>query len=143
MTSVTVLQPWQKNFLLKACNLAAEDNAMDVESQDEEEEEAPSRVVSSEVVVNVRAQVESFDYEGLSDGHSVQTLLTNIAPRHLILAYGSRQVRHDMCLVHCRLLVVQLLAVYASRLISVSCFVYVRLMRPSHLCLQTYQDQEV
>lgn len=65
---------------------------MDVESQDEEEEEAPSRVVSSEVVVNVRAQVDSFDYEGLSDGHSVQTLLTNIAPRHLVLAYGSRQV---------------------------------------------------
>ena len=72
--------------------LPDDDNDVGIESQDEEDEEVPSRVVTSEVVVNVRAQVDSFDYEGLSDGHSVQTLLSNIAPRHLVLAYGSRRV---------------------------------------------------
>lgn len=62
------------------------------EEEDAEEEEVPTRVVSSEVNVNVRAQVESFDFEGLSDQHSVQTLLSNIAPRHLVIAYGSQKV---------------------------------------------------
>lgn len=78
--------------LKRSSLLPDDDNDMGIESQDEEDEEVPSRVVTSEVVVNVRAQVDSFDYEGLSDGHSVQTLLSNIAPRHLVLAYGSRQV---------------------------------------------------
>ena len=66
---------------------------MDVGSDDEEVEEVPTRVVASEVVVNVRAQVATFNFEGLSDAHSIRTVLTNIAPRHLIVAYGTPQAR--------------------------------------------------
>lgn len=65
---------------------------MDIVSEDEDEESLPTKIVSSKVDVNVRAQVETFDYEGLSDMHSIQTLLTNVAPRHLILAYGTCEV---------------------------------------------------
>lgn len=62
------------------------------ESDEELEKEIPTRVVSSEVVVNVRAQVATFNFEGLSDAHSMQTVLCNIAPRHLIITYGTTQV---------------------------------------------------
>ena len=72
---------------------AGEEDAMDVGSDDEVEEEVPTRVVASEVVVNVRAQVATFTFEGLSDAHSIRTVLTNIAPRHLIIAYCTPQAR--------------------------------------------------
>ena len=79
---------------------ADEDDFMEVMSDEESGEEVPTRVVSSDVVVNVRAQVETFDFEGLSDRHSLQNLLTNVAPRHLIIAYGAQQVSH--ALLHVR-----------------------------------------
>jgi hypothetical protein len=65
---------------------------MEAMSDEEEVEEIPTRVVSSEVVVNVRAQVESYDFEGLSDCHSISTILNNVAPRHLVIAYATAQV---------------------------------------------------
>ena len=81
-------------FILIRSFFPDDNDAMDIVSEDEDEETLPTRVVSSEVVVNVRAQVETFDFEGLSDMHSIQTLLANIAPRHLILAYGTLKVNH-------------------------------------------------
>ena len=33
------------------------------------------------------------DYEGRSDGRSMHTILTHIAPRHLVLCHGLPQVR--------------------------------------------------
>ena len=82
----------------------ADEMAVVEKEEEEEEEEVPSRVVTSDVVVNVRAQVARFDFEGLSDGHSMRTILAHIAPRHLVIAHGSPQVRppqYRMLHVHC------------------------------------------
>lgn len=69
----------------------------EVESDEEMVEELPTRVVTSEVVVNVRATVNTFSFDGLTDQHSILTLLTKVAPRHLIVAFGSPQVRLHVC----------------------------------------------
>ena len=47
----------------------------------------------TEASIEVRAQVMQLDYEGRSDGRSMHTILTHIAPRHLVLCHGSPQVR--------------------------------------------------
>ena len=56
---------------------------------EEEEEEVPTRVETSKVSLPVRAHVARFDFEGLVDGGSMATILTHVAPRHLVIAAGS------------------------------------------------------
>ena len=59
---------------------------------EEEEEEVPTRVETSKISLPVRARVARFDFEGLVDGGSMATILTHVAPRHLVIAAGSPEV---------------------------------------------------
>lgn len=64
----------------------------DAEEDEEPEEEVPTKVVSEEVTVTVRAKLLRLDYDGRSDGRSMRMLLSHVAPRHLIIMHGSLQV---------------------------------------------------
>ena len=45
-----------------------------------------------ELTLEVRARCMQLDYEGRSDGRSMHTILSHIAPRHLVLCHGSSKV---------------------------------------------------
>lgn len=40
----------------------------------------------------LRARLLALDYEGLSDGRSMRTILSHVAPRHLVLTHGAPEV---------------------------------------------------
>ncbi len=61
--------------------------------ESEQDEAGPTKVVTTEASIEVRARVLQLDYEGRSDGRSMHTILAHIAPRHLVLCHGSPQVR--------------------------------------------------
>lgn len=65
---------------------------MEVDEEVTAEAERPTKVVTADVAVTVRARVLQFDFEGRSDGRSIRTILTHIAPRHLILVHASPEV---------------------------------------------------
>ena len=60
--------------------------------ESEQDEAGPTKVVLTEVSMEVRARVMQLDYEGRSDGRSMHTILSHIAPRHLVLCHGSSKV---------------------------------------------------
>ena len=60
--------------------------------ESEQDEAKPTKVVTEELTLEVRARCMQLDYEGRSDGRSMHTILTHIAPRHLVLCHGSPQV---------------------------------------------------
>ncbi|KAK9816483.1 hypothetical protein WJX72_000827 [[Myrmecia] bisecta] len=62
----------------------------DAEEEEVEAEELPTKVVSRNVAIPVHARIVCFDFDGRSDGRSVRTILTHVAPRHLILVHGSQ-----------------------------------------------------
>lgn len=76
--------------------LADAEEGADEGSDGEGEAEVPTRVVASEVLVNVRARMLTLDFAGTADAHSIRTVLANIAPRHLVLAYGTLQARQAL-----------------------------------------------
>jgi len=58
--------------------------------RDEDEvQEAPTKLVSETREVNVRATILSVDFEGRADGKSVRTLITQTSPRRIVLVHGS------------------------------------------------------
>ena len=59
--------------------------------ESEQDEARPTKVVTEELTLEVRAPCLQLDYEGRSDGRSMATILTHIAPRHLVLCHGSTQ----------------------------------------------------
>uniref|UniRef100_A0A023F389 Cleavage and polyadenylation specificity factor subunit 2 n=2 Tax=Triatoma infestans TaxID=30076 RepID=A0A023F389_TRIIF len=61
-------------------------------NKDEEDSfEAPTKCVSYESEFEVNAQVQYIDFEGRSDGESVQKLITNLRPRRVILVRGPKE----------------------------------------------------
>eukprot|EP00884_Botryococcus_braunii_P014685 jgi/Botrbrau1/23217/Bobra.0041s0061.1 len=66
--------------------------APDDDEEEEEEEELPTKLVTAETSLTVRARVMCFDMEGRCDGRSLRTLLVSCAPRNLILLQGPSQV---------------------------------------------------
>ena len=54
--------------------------------------EAPSKVVTTDTTVNVRARIACFDCQGRSDARSIQEILVKVAPQQLILLHGLPQV---------------------------------------------------
>lgn len=71
----------------------------DEEMQQEEDqgEPPPSKIVTHQRNVQLRARVMVLDFSGLSDVQSTAMILGNVAPRHLILVNGSEQVRFRCC----------------------------------------------
>ncbi|KAJ8748317.1 hypothetical protein K2173_001736 [Erythroxylum novogranatense] len=63
----------------------------------------PSKVVSSELAVQVRCSLIYIDYEGRSDGRSIKSILAHVAPLKLVLVHGSAEATEHLkqhCLKH-------------------------------------------
>lgn len=91
------------NMVEKETGVAPVEQAMvvDIDAVVEEEEEkkeeiAPHKVVVENISVNVACSVQYIDFEGRSDGKSIRTILTHVAPRRLILVHGSTQCKEEL-----------------------------------------------
>ncbi|XP_015573897.1 cleavage and polyadenylation specificity factor subunit 2 isoform X2 [Ricinus communis] len=63
----------------------------------------PSKVVSSELTVQVKCSLIYMDYEGRSDGRSIKSILAHVAPLKLVLVHGSAESTEHLkqhCLKH-------------------------------------------
>lgn len=56
-------------------------------------EERPTKIVTSEVELEVTCQVHTFDFEGRADGRSLRTILSHVAPRKLLVVHAPQEVR--------------------------------------------------
>jgi len=64
-------------------------------------EEVPTKSVVTMHTVHVQAQVQFIDFEGRSDGESLQKIVGQLRPRRLILVRGSPDSTRAM-LNHCQ-----------------------------------------
>lgn len=64
-------------------------------------EEVPTKCITSTVTVKVAAQVQFIDFEGRSDGESLQKILSQLRPRRLILIRGTPDSTRAM-MQHCQ-----------------------------------------
>lgn len=62
--------------------------------------EAPSKIVTTNTTVNMRARVACFDCQGKSDGRSIREILVQVAPQRLILIHGLPQVNQLQACIH-------------------------------------------
>lgn len=63
----------------------------------------PSKVVSNELTVQVKCLLMYLDLEGRSDGRSVKSILSHVAPLKLVLVHGSAEATEHLkqhCLKH-------------------------------------------
>ena len=69
--------------------------------------EAPSKVVTTDTAVIVRARVACCDVQGRSDARSIQEILVKVAPQQLIILHGPTKVAFSfaLCLFMTRQLV--------------------------------------
>ncbi|KAK9292750.1 hypothetical protein L1049_020730 [Liquidambar formosana] len=63
----------------------------------------PSKIVSSELTVQVKCSLTYMDFEGRSDGRSIKSILAHVAPLKLVLVHGSAEATEHLkqhCLKH-------------------------------------------
>lgn len=63
----------------------------------------PSKVVSTELTVQVKCLLVYMDFEGRSDGRSIKSILAHVAPLKLVLVHGSAEATEHLkqhCLKH-------------------------------------------
>lgn len=53
--------------------------------------EVPTKCVAYTRAINLAAQVQFIDFEGRSDGESIQKIVTQLRPRRLILVRGNQE----------------------------------------------------
>ena len=58
------------------------------EDEEEEPQEVPTKLVTETREINIRATIITVDFEGKADGKSVRTLITQAAPRRVVLVHG-------------------------------------------------------
>ncbi|KNA25356.1 hypothetical protein SOVF_007240 [Spinacia oleracea] len=56
----------------------------------------PSKVVSTELTVQVKCSLVYMDYEGRSDGRSIKSILAHVAPLKLVLVHGSAEATEHL-----------------------------------------------
>nr|XP_043631723.1 cleavage and polyadenylation specificity factor subunit 2 [Erigeron canadensis] len=56
----------------------------------------PSKVVSSELTVQVKCSLVYMDFEGRSDGRSIKSILARVAPLKLVLVHGSAEATEHL-----------------------------------------------
>lgn len=93
-----------EDYKMVDANPEAEDNKENVEIKEEEVvvdiTEVPTKCISVQKIVMVAAQVQYIDFEGRSDGESLQKILGQLKPRRLVLVRGmpdSIRVLQNMC----------------------------------------------
>ncbi|XP_073994530.1 cleavage and polyadenylation specificity factor subunit 2 [Rhodnius prolixus] len=83
---------------MSACNALGNYSDKSQKTKDEEDNfEAPTKCVSYESEFVVNAQVQYIDFEGRSDGESVQKLITSLRPRRVILVRGPKENTEALC----------------------------------------------
>uniref|UniRef100_A0A7N0RI13 Cleavage and polyadenylation specificity factor subunit 2 n=1 Tax=Kalanchoe fedtschenkoi TaxID=63787 RepID=A0A7N0RI13_KALFE len=63
----------------------------------------PSKVVSTEITVQVKCTLTYLDFEGRSDGRSIKSILAHVAPLKLVLVHGSAEATEHLkehCVKH-------------------------------------------
>lgn len=63
----------------------------------------PSKVVSTELTVQVKCSLVYMDFEGRSDGRSIKSILAHVAPLKLVLIHGSAEATEHLkqhCVKH-------------------------------------------
>jgi cleavage and polyadenylation specificity factor subunit 2 len=60
------------------------------------EEEAPTKCVSEERHLEIKAKLHLIDYEGRSDGESIKKILSNMKPKNLIVIHGNEKSTREM-----------------------------------------------
>ncbi|CAN6171963.1 unnamed protein product [Urochloa humidicola] len=60
----------------------------------------PSKVISSEMTVQVKCSLVYMDFEGRSDGRSVKSIIAHVAPLKLVLVHGSAEATEHLKM-HC------------------------------------------
>uniref|UniRef100_A0ACD5T9S1 Uncharacterized protein n=1 Tax=Avena sativa TaxID=4498 RepID=A0ACD5T9S1_AVESA len=61
---------------------------------------APSKVISNEMTVQVKCSLAYMDFEGRSDGRSVKSVISHVAPLKLVLVHGSAEATEHLKM-HC------------------------------------------
>ncbi|CAM8964805.1 unnamed protein product [Rhodiola kirilowii] len=63
----------------------------------------PSKVVSTEITVQVKCTLTYLDFEGRSDGRSIKSILAHVSPLKLVLVHGSAEATEHLkehCVKH-------------------------------------------
>jgi cleavage and polyadenylation specificity factor subunit 2 len=92
-------QVLQEGEMRKALGDTAVPNPKAVEraaERDEDEAEQPTKVVTEDLHVTVRAALRCFDFEGLADGKALGQVLADMAPRHVVFLQGSPTARQEL-----------------------------------------------
>ncbi|KDR21766.1 probable cleavage and polyadenylation specificity factor subunit 2 isoform X2 [Zootermopsis nevadensis] len=90
-----------EDYKMVDSNPETEDNKENVDLKEEEVTtidimEVPTKCISVMKTVRVMAQVQYIDFEGRSDGESLQKILGQLRPRRLILVRGTPESTHAM-----------------------------------------------
>eukprot|EP00850_Spirogloea_muscicola_P008938 SM000049S16709 [mRNA] locus=s49:243078:248533:+ [translate_table: standard] len=59
-------------------------------------EEAPSKVVTEDVTLQIRCQLAYLDFEGRSDGRSMKTIIAHVNPMKMVLVHGSAKAMEHL-----------------------------------------------
>lgn len=76
----------------------AGDDGADSDAQSEEavEDMVPTVVITEQQQITLAAKAMFFDFEGRADGRSMRTIVSQIAPRQLVLVHGSAEATANM-----------------------------------------------
>ncbi|XP_069688584.1 probable cleavage and polyadenylation specificity factor subunit 2 isoform X2 [Periplaneta americana] len=89
-----------EDYKMVDANPETEDNKENVDLKEEEVTaditEVPTKCISVMKTIRVLAQVQYIDFEGRSDGESLQKILGQLRPRRLILVRGTPDSTHAM-----------------------------------------------
>eukprot|EP00877_Chromochloris_zofingiensis_P014690 jgi/Chrzof1/9475/Cz04g04140.t1 len=74
------------------------DDGADSDAQSEEavEDMVPTVVITEQQQITLAAKAMFFDFEGRADGRSMRTIVSQIAPRQLVLVHGSAEATANM-----------------------------------------------
>uniref|UniRef100_A0A1B6EDG6 Cleavage and polyadenylation specificity factor subunit 2 n=1 Tax=Clastoptera arizonana TaxID=38151 RepID=A0A1B6EDG6_9HEMI len=93
-----------EDFKMVDSTIEIEDNKENIDIKEEDIgdiTEVPTKCVTFAKAINVVAQVQYIDFEGRSDGQSIQKIITQLRPRRLIIVRGN--VESTMALqAHCK-----------------------------------------
>lgn len=73
---------------LREAMLATGSTDVVMADNEEEEERQPTKVVTTSLSIELRCAVATFDYEGRTDGRSMRTIVSHVAPRQLVVVNG-------------------------------------------------------
>eukprot|EP01102_Stenamoeba_stenopodia_P012340 TRINITY_DN3882_c0_g1_i1.p1 TRINITY_DN3882_c0_g1~~TRINITY_DN3882_c0_g1_i1.p1 ORF type:complete len:787 (-),score=164.62 TRINITY_DN3882_c0_g1_i1:39-2354(-) len=86
-------QPLGDNEAKTDALTASTGSAMDVDQNPKEE---PTKCIVIEKQISIKCKIEFIDYEGRADARSIKNILTQVAPRKLIIINGSEKATNQL-----------------------------------------------